>query len=74
VVVIVRSGRATALGVTEVIASVVTGLFLVSLFVTGALVSIDKPMPPIVATAHHILPYLALASSGVTLYLLGRAV
>ena len=46
------------------------GLFFVGLFVTGALVSIEKPMPAIVATIHHVLPYLALAATAGTLYLL----
>ena len=72
VVMLVRAGRAAALSAGEVVAGVVTGLFFVGLFVTGALVSIEKPMPTIVATIHHVLPYLALASTAGTLYLLAK--
>ena len=72
VAVLVRTGRAAALGTGEVIAGVVTGLLFVGLFVTGALVSVEKPMPAIVATVHHILPYLALVSTAAILYLLAR--
>jgi hypothetical protein len=70
VVVLVRTGRATALSAVQVVVGVVTGVLFLGLFVTGALVSIDKPMPAIVAVVHHILPYLAVCSTAVTLYLL----
>lgn len=72
VVVLVQAGRAAALGAVEVVTAVVAGLFFVGLFVTGALLSIEKPMPAIVATVHHVLPYLALASTAGTLYLLSK--
>ena len=70
VVMLVQVGRAAALGAVEVVSGVVTGLLFVGLFVTGALVSIEKPMPAVVATVHHVLPYLALASTAGMLYLL----
>jgi hypothetical protein len=69
-VTLVRTGREARLGATEIIASVVAGLFLIGLFATGALLSIDKPMPPIVLRLHHVTPYLAVLSTAVTLYLL----
>jgi hypothetical protein len=65
-----RTGRPAGLGAVEIIASVVTGLFLVGLFVTGALLSTDRSMPAIVLRLHHITPYLAVLSTAVTLYLL----
>jgi hypothetical protein len=72
IVTLVRTGREARLGATEIVASVVTGLFLIGLFATGALLSIDKPMPVIVLRLHHVAPYLAVLSTAVTLYLLSR--
>ncbi|MBN1580498.1 MAG: hypothetical protein JXA89_07325 [Anaerolineae bacterium] len=65
-----RANRVAALNAVEVIASVVTGLFFLGLFVTGALVSIDRPMPAAVFKLHHVVPYLAVISTAATLYLL----
>jgi hypothetical protein len=70
VIVLYRTSRVAALDAAELAASVVTGLFILGLFVTGALLSIDKPMPAIVSRLHHISPYLAMLSTAVTLYLL----
>lgn len=72
IVMLVQAGRAAALGTVEVVTTVVAGLLFVGLFVTGALLSMEKPMPAIVATIHHVLPYLALASTAGTLYLLAK--
>ncbi len=49
---------------------VLTGVFLIGLFVTGALLSVDKSMPTFVKLIHHIAPYLMLASTAATYYLL----
>lgn len=65
-----QTNRAAALGVGELISGVVTGLFLLGLFVTGGLLSIDKPMPAIVLKLHHITPYLAVFSTAITVYFL----
>ncbi|MBN1955947.1 MAG: hypothetical protein JW900_12985 [Anaerolineae bacterium] len=70
VVTLVRLNRIAALGALEVAGGAVTVLLAIGLFVTGALVSIDHPMPPLVFTLHHLLPYLALLSTAATLYLL----
>ncbi|HNT25809.1 MAG TPA: hypothetical protein PKM21_15675 [Anaerolineales bacterium] len=40
-----------------------------ALFVTGALLSLDKAVPPVVLV-HHVLPYLAALSTFASLYLL----
>jgi hypothetical protein len=69
-----RTNQADALRVAELIAALVTGLLALTLLVTGGLSSIEKPMPEFVVTLHHIAPYLAVISTGVTLFLLGRAV
>jgi hypothetical protein len=73
VITLARINRVTTLNAAQVIASIVTGVLVLSLFVTGALLSIEKPMPAIVTTLHHIMPYLALLSTAVALYfLIGR--
>ena len=65
-----RANQASALGAGPWAAAVVTGLFVVGLFATGALLSLDKPAPEVVRTLHHVAPYLAVLSGAVTLYLL----
>ncbi len=47
-----------------------TGVCVLGLFATGALLSIDKSMPSFVKYLHHIAPYLLLVSTGVSYYLL----
>ena len=69
-IVLYRVSRVARLSAAELAAGVVTGLFILGLFVTGALLSIDKPMPAIVSKLHHITPYLAVLSTAVALYLL----
>lgn len=51
-------------------ATVVTVLFFLGLVVTGGLLSIDKPMPVFVSLIHKTLPYLAVLSTGATIFLL----
>jgi hypothetical protein len=70
VITMYRTNQVSALSTIELIAGVVTGLFFIGLFVTGALLSIDRPMPAIVLKLHHIIPYLAVLSTAITLYLL----
>ena len=67
-----RTNQSAALGATALIAAAATGLFALGLLVTGGLASIDQQMPGFVVMLHHIAPYIALISSGVTLLLLGR--
>jgi len=73
VITMYRTNRVAALSPVEFLAGVVTGLLILGLFVTGAQVSIDKPMPAVVLKLHHITPYLAVLSTAATLFfLLGR--
>jgi hypothetical protein len=53
-----------------VIASAVTILLIIALFVTGALASTGRTWPAIVLTLHHIMPYLAVLATIATQYLL----
>jgi hypothetical protein len=50
---------------------IISGLLVITLFVTGALLSTGKPANNLVLTAHKIMPYLAAVSTAATIYLLG---
>jgi hypothetical protein len=65
-----RINQAGALSATELLAAIVTGLFLLGTMVTGGLLSIGKAMPAIVLRLHQITPYLTVLSTAATLYLL----
>ncbi|MBN1814612.1 MAG: hypothetical protein JXA14_22420 [Anaerolineae bacterium] len=70
VIIMIQSNRVAALSAIELVAGVVTGLFLLSLIATGGLLSIDKQMPAVVLRLHRIAPYLTVVAAAVTLYLL----
>jgi len=70
VMTILQMNRAARLDAAELAAGVVTGLVLLGTMATGGLLSTDKPMPAIVHTLHKIMPFLAVLSNVVTLYLL----
>ena len=72
VTVIYQRNHAVGLSAIELIAVVVTGLFFLCAIITGGLWSIGKPMPEIILRLHHIIPYLTVLSTAVTLYLLVR--
>ncbi len=46
-----------------------TGLLLIALFITGALLSRNTPLPVAILRIHQAAPLLALVSSTITLYL-----
>jgi hypothetical protein len=48
----------------------VTGLMTIVLFISGALLSLGKPMPGAILRIHQAAPLLALAFSALTIYLL----
>ena len=70
VIALYQMNQAVGLSAAELIAGVVTGLFLLGTIATGGLLSTDKPMPAIVYTLHKITPFLTVLSNAVTLYLL----
>jgi hypothetical protein len=70
VVTMVRSNRAGELSATALIAGVVTGVFFLSLIVTGGLLSSELQTPVVVSKLHRVAPYLTILSTAVTLYLL----
>jgi len=51
-------------------AIVVTGLLFLSLFVSGALLSIGKPEHVAILTIHRIAPFLVVISAAATMYVL----
>ena len=64
---IYKVGSISPIGLTAV---VVTILFFVGLVATGGLLSSEKPMPVVVSGIHKFLPYLAVLSTGATIYIL----
>jgi hypothetical protein len=69
---LIRTNQETSLSVYLWITAVLTIVFYVSMFVTGALVSLKKEMPAFVYSLHHILSYCSLAATATTAYLLLR--
>jgi hypothetical protein len=62
-----------AMHITELIkmaAIAVTALLLIALFITGAMLSRNNPMPAAILRIHQVVPLLALVSSTITTYLL----
>jgi hypothetical protein len=54
----------------ELVLIAVTGLAFLALFVTGALLSLSKPLQGAVLGIHQVAPLLALAFSATTIYVL----
>jgi len=52
---------------------VLTGLFALALFVTGALLSLGKPVNAVILTIHAVTPFLLVISTAVTIYLLSSS-
>lgn len=48
---------------------VITGLLFVALFITGALLSRNTPLPVAILRIHQVAPLLALVSTTITIYL-----
>jgi hypothetical protein len=65
-----RTHQATPLGLVEIAAVAVTVLFFVATVAAGGLLSIEKPMPTVVARMHLVVPVLTVLATGGTLYLL----
>lgn len=49
---------------------ILTGLFVLVLFISGALLSLGKSVNNIILTIHRVMPILAVISTAVTIYLL----
>jgi hypothetical protein len=69
-VTVYKMHSALPLSPTQISVIAITALCFVATMATGALLSIDKVMPPIVLRLHQITPYLTLLSTAGTLYLL----
>jgi hypothetical protein len=54
----------------ELIIIAVTGLLFLALFISGALLSLGKPLQGAVLGLHQVTPLLALACSAMTIYML----
>jgi hypothetical protein len=69
-VTVVQVGRAAPLGPPQTAAVAGTALLFVVDVVAGGLVSIEKPMPAALKTAHRVLPYPIALATAFSLYLL----
>jgi hypothetical protein len=70
IITVYRMHQVAALGPFEIAAVVVTALLLATTAAVGGLLSIDRPMPAAISIMNRLLPYLAVLSTAVTLYLL----
>jgi hypothetical protein len=70
VVTVNRLRRVAALSGNDILVTVITGIVFLALVATGGLLSVDKSMPDFITKLHHFLPYLAMISTGGTLYIL----
>ena len=69
-VILVRINRMDGISLAELIAAVITGVLFLGTIATGGLLSTAKLMPALVHQLHQITPFLTLASTALTLYLL----
>lgn len=65
-----RTDGVAELSAVGLVAGLVTSVSLLALIATGGLLSTGKRMPALIQKLHHTIPYLALVSTAVTLYLL----
>lgn len=65
-----RINQVTPLNSLEIAACVITLAFFITLVATGGLLSTAKTMPTAILKVHQIMPYLAIISTGISLYLL----
>jgi len=49
---------------------IVTGLFVLTLFISGALLSLGKPVNNIILTIHGVTPILTVVTTAMTIYLI----
>jgi hypothetical protein len=79
IVTVYRSSRAASLGPAQIVTVGITALTVIGLFATGALISIDaagglgnasQSTRTAIIMIHRVLPYLAVLSTSMTLYLL----
>jgi hypothetical protein len=70
VITIQRRSQASALSAVELTALVVAGLLFLGTMITGAMLSVRKPMPAAIFKLHRITPYLTVFSAAVAMYLL----
>lgn len=62
--------QTTNLQIQYIVLFVVSGLLLLTLVVTGVLLSFERPVPTAVLRIHQIVPWLTLIVSSITAYLL----
>jgi hypothetical protein len=68
-----QRNEAVPLDATELTAAFAMNLCFVGTIATGALLSVNKPMPEAVHVAHRAAPWLTVLATSAVLYLLNRA-
>ena len=68
-VLVYRANQAAPLDGLVWAVGILTGLLFLGTMITGGLLDIDKPLPAVLATVHHITPYLTVLSTAITLFL-----
>jgi hypothetical protein len=69
-ILVYQINRLAPLQTVQIIAFAITIVFLITLIITGGLVSLDKVMPVMLLRVHEVVPYLTAVSAGITLFLL----
>jgi hypothetical protein len=65
--------KSTAISALQTGGIVVTGLLFLALFISGALLSLGKPVGEVVLAIHRVIPLLAAMTTAGTIYLLVSA-
>jgi hypothetical protein len=69
---VIRINKVEGQGGQVFIALGITVLLFLAAIITGGLLSADNKIPAVISTVHKIIPYLAVVSTAVTLYILKR--
>lgn len=70
VILVYKLNKSSSIGTGKSTAFVLTGILLAMTFISGALLSFDKLVHPVILAIHKIFPYLAILSTAITIYLL----
>ncbi len=70
IIVVYRLGQNNELSTLLFGFAMISGLLFVITIISGGLLSTNLILPALVKSSHHLTPYLAILSSGVTLYLM----
>lgn len=70
IMVVYQLNQTASLSTIELTTSVITAITLLITIITGGLLSINRPITPILKKLHQITPFVSVLSTGVTLFFL----